>query len=153
MKMVTAADLMKKDLSAVFESDTVEDAIYVLHSHRLTGVPVVDPQWRLVGFFSESDVIRLTLPSCFEVLDQETFLFDETQLLNHHFSRIRTRPVAEYMQCQCFNVSPSTHIMNVADLMTRHCIKRIPVVENRRLVGVIDRSDFCEYLLHQAEQQ
>ncbi len=147
MNTIVAEMLMKKDLTAVMETDTVEDAIHVLHSHGLSGVPVVDEAWHLMGFFAESDVLRSSLPTYLEVLAQDAFLFQEKDLLFHKFADIREKPVSDYMQRDCFFVSRRVSIMNVADLMLRRKIKRLPVVDGRLLIGVIDRGDFCEYLM------
>lgn len=86
-EMVTAEQLMKRDLTAVMAEDTVEDAMHVLRSHSLSGVPVVDDQWRLVGFLSESDILRSVLPSYLEILAQDSFLYGEHELLVKNFRR------------------------------------------------------------------
>ncbi len=147
MDTIVAEMLMQRDLTAVMETDTVEEALRVLHSHGFSGVPVVDEAWNLTGFFSESDVLRSSLPTYLEVLAQEAFLFQENHLLFHKFSEIREKSVGDYMQRQCFFVSRRVSIMNVADLMLRRRIKRLPVVDGRQLVGIIDRGDFCRYLM------
>lgn len=146
--MVTAEQLMKRDLTAVMAEDTVEDAMHVLHSHSLSGVPVVDERWRLVGFLSESDILRSVLPSYLEILAQDSFLYGEHELLTKKFSQVRTSAVRDYMQTNCQSVKTTANIMNVADLMLRLRVKRLPVLDGRLLVGIIDRSDLCEYLMN-----
>ena len=145
--VVVAENLMKRDLTAVMEQDSVEDAMHVLHSHGLTGVPVVDEQWHLVGFFSESDILRSTLPTYLEILAQDAFLYQEHELLAKKFSEIRKNPVNAFMEPDCQFVQTNENIMNIADLMLRLKVKRLPVVEGRLLVGIIDRGDLCEYLM------
>ncbi|MCI7402948.1 CBS domain-containing protein [Pyramidobacter sp.] len=147
-EMVTAEQLMKRDLTAVMAEDTVEDAMHVLHSHSLSGVPVVDERWRLVGFLSESDILRSVLPSYLEILVQDSFLYGEHELLTKKFSQVRAGVVRDYMQTNCQSVKTTANIMNVADLMLRLRVKRLPVLDGRLLVGIIDRSDLCEYLMN-----
>lgn len=146
--MVTAEQLMKRDLTAVMAEDTVEDAMHVLRSHSLSGVPVVDERWRLVGFLSESDILRSVLPSYLEILARDSFLYGEHELLVKNFSQVRAGVVRDYMQARCQAVQPETNIMNVADLMLRLKVKRLPVVDGRLLMGIIDRGDLCEYLMN-----
>lgn len=146
--MVTAEQLMKRDLTAVMAEDTVEDAMHVLHSHSLSGVPVVDERWRLVGFLSESDILRSVLPSYLEILARDSFLYGEHELLVKNFSQVRAGVVRDYMQARCQAVQPETNIMNVADLMLRLKVKRLPVVDGWLLMGIIDRGDLCEYLMN-----
>ena len=145
--VVVAENLMKRDLTAVMERDSVEDAMHVLRSHGVTGVPVVDEQWHLAGFFSESDILRSTLPTYLEILAQDAFLYEEHELLSRKFSEIRKESVSQFMQHHCQFVQTNENIMNIADLMLRLKVKRLPVVEGRLLVGIIDRGDLCEYLM------
>ena len=150
--VVVAENLMKRDLTAVMGEDPVEDAMHVFHSHSLTGVPVVDEQWHLVGFLSESDILRSTLPTYLEILAQDAFLYHEHELLEKKFSEIRKNPVSMYMERNCQFVHTKENIMNIADLMLRLKVKRLPVVEGRFLVGIIDRGDLCEYLMKSGEE-
>lgn len=150
-EIVTADQLMKRDLTAVIAGDTIEDAMHVLHSHRLSGVPVVDEQWRLVGFLSESDILHSMLPSYLEILAQDFFLYDEHELLTKKFLQICTSLVRDYMQTHCQTVQTTTNIMNVIDVILRLKVKRLPVLDGRFLVGIIDSSDLCEYLMNSGD--
>lgn len=149
MKLVTAEVLVRRDLTAVMAEDSVEDALHVLHSHSLSGVPVIDDTWHLLGFFSEIDVLRSVMSSYLEILTKDFFLFREDTALLSKFSIVRKNPVRQYMQKNCIFVTPESNIMYVADLILRCNIKRLPVVENSLLVGIIDQSDLSDYLMNQ----
>jgi CBS domain-containing protein len=142
---------MQRDLTSVLENDRIQDTVHILYSHNISGVPVVDEEWSLIGYISESDILKAAVPTYLEVLAQTTFLDgDEECYLYRRFSAIGHSPVKEYMNRKPVSVGLGTGLMSVADIMLRRGIKRIPVVDSGKLVGIIDRESFCEYLMEDA---
>lgn len=146
----SAKDLMHFDLTAVMEDDLVHDAIHVLYSHSISGVPVLDSDWNLVGYFSETDILRASVPTYLEVLAKSSFLenSDEDTLLSR-FRSFGSSKVGEFMNRTPISVEPDTSLMVVADLMIRKAVKRLPVVEGGKLVGIISREIFCEFMMEE----
>ncbi|MCF4113583.1 MULTISPECIES: CBS domain-containing protein [Dethiosulfovibrio] len=147
MKTIVAEDIMSRDLTAVMSQDRVFDAIHVLYSHGLSGLPVIDDDWRLVGYLSESDILKPTIPTYLEILAQSTFFGNEENLLFQRFGAMKNDLVKDFMQKDPVFVSPDTSIMTVADMMLRKKFKRLPVTEEGKLIGIIDRGAFCEFLM------
>jgi len=145
-----AKDIMNFDLTSVMEDDLVHDAIHVLYSHNMQGIPVLDEDWNLVGFLSESDVLKAAVPTYLEVLARSSFLEDEEDLLLSRFRSFRNKKVGEFMNRNPIFVEPETSLMAVADLMIRKSVKRLPVVENGKLAGMISREAFCEFLMEES---
>ncbi|PIE55095.1 MAG: CBS domain-containing protein [Dethiosulfovibrio peptidovorans] len=144
---VIAREIMSRDLTAVSPEDRLLNALHILYSHGLAGVPVIDDSWALVGYLSESDILKPTIPTYLEVLAQSTFLGNDGNLLFQRFGAMKDDPVETVMQKDPVSVFPESSIMTVADLMLRKKIKRLPVVDGGKLVGVIDRGAFCEFLM------
>ena len=146
----SARELMHFDLTAVLADDLVHDAIHVLYSHSISGVPVLDGDWNLVGYFSEADILRASVPTYLEVLAKTSFLEsgDEDTLLSR-FRSFGSRKVGEFMNRNPISVEQDTSLMVVADLMIRKSVKRLPVVEAGKLVGIISREVFCEFLMEE----
>lgn len=138
---------MQKDLTAVMENDLIHDAVHILYSHNLSGLPVIRDDWILIGYLSESDVLKAALPTYLEVLAQSSFLNDEECSLLERFKHVGNATVNEYMNPEPIYVEPSSSLMTVADLMLRKKVKRLPVVKDGKLVGIIDRGAFCEFLM------
>lgn len=151
MKSIVAEKIMSRDLTALMESDRVLDGLHVLYSHGLSGLPVIDEEWSLVGYLSESDILKSTIPTYLEILAQSTFLGEEENLLFQRFGAMKEDPICKYMQKEPISVLLSTSIMTVADLMLRKKIKRLPVTDGKKLVGIIDRGAFCEFLMEGKE--
>jgi CBS domain-containing protein len=140
-------DVMIYDISAVFEDDTVERAVDIMSRQLVSGVPVVDEDMRVVGFISETDIMKASIPSYFSLLQSASFLPDANQLVRN-ISRIKDHKVSEYMSKPPITVEPSAPLIHAADLMIRHGIKTIPVVdENRRLIGVVVKIDILRLAL------
>lgn len=142
-----ASQLMHPDLTAVMESDLVHDAVHIIYSHNITGLPVIREDWKLVGFISESDILKAAVPTYLEVLAQSSFLADEEGAFLKRFVELGDTTVAEYMNSEPISLEPTASLMSVADLMLRKKIKRIPITEDGRLIGIIDRGAFCEFLM------
>lgn len=142
-----ASQLMHPDLTAVMESDLVHDAVHIIYSHNITGLPVIREDWKLVGFISESDILKAAVPTYLEVLAQSSFLADEEGAFLKRFVELGDTTVAEYMNPEPISLEPTASLMSVADLMLRKKIKRIPITEDGRLIGIIDRGAFCEFLM------
>ena len=142
-----AQTLMQRDLTAVMEDDLIHDAVHILYSHNLAGIPVIREDWVLMGYLSESDVLKAALPTYLEVIAQSSFLNDEECSLLDRFKTLGNTQVSEFMNTKPIYVEPATSLMIVADLMLRKKVKRLPVVENGKLVGIIDRGAFCEFLM------
>lgn len=141
---------MHRDLSAVSEDDLIIDAVHLLYSQRLSGIPVVRDDWVLVGFLSERDILRGATPTYLEILAQSSFLDDSEGNLIERLKQIGKLPVKELMNPEPIFVGPSESLMTVVDIMLRKGLKRLPVVDGKKLVGVIDRGAFCDFMMEGA---
>lgn len=144
--------VMTRDLSAVEEDDAILDAVHIFHSQRIAGIPVVRSNWVLTGFLSEGDILRAALPTYVEILMQRSFLDDSEGDLFERLQSLGRRTVREFMCAQPVSVDTSASLMTVADLMLRKRIKRLPVVEEGRLVGIVDRTTFCDFMMDRGEE-
>ena len=147
----TAKDIMEMDLTSVMENDLVHDAVHVLYSHNLQEIPVLDEDWNLVGFFSESDVLKAAVPTYLEVLAKSSFLEEEENVLLSRFKSFGKKKVKDFMNSEPKFVELDTDLMTVTDMMLRKSVKRLPVVENGKLAGIINREAFCEFLMEEKE--
>jgi CBS domain-containing protein len=121
-------DIMSKIVVSVRPDATLMDAVKVLTKHHLSGAPVVTTGGELIGFISEPNLMDV--------------LFDEA---------IRGEKVSDYMNCEVHAVHPDDHISDAASLFAIYGIRRLPVVENGHLIGVVTRRDLLAYSLRTAE--
>ncbi len=133
------SDVMIYDISAVFEDETVERAVNIMAGHVISGVPVVDEDMKVVGFITETDIMKASIPSYFSLLQSASFLPDTDQFMKN-ISRIKDHKVSEYMSKPPIVVKADSPLIYAADLMIRHNIKTIPVVDDEnRLIGVVTK--------------
>jgi CBS domain-containing protein len=120
----TAADLMTPSALVVSPDTSVDEAIQVLIENRVTGVPVVDEDGRLRGIFTETDRLNLLLtessPAAIQVRD------------------VMTKGV--------ITVDEDTTLDQINELLLRANIRRVPVMRDGKIVGIVSRSDVVKAL-------
>lgn len=134
-------DVMIRDVTAVAQDETVENVVRIMASQFLSGIPVVNEDMRVIGFVSESDIIRAAVPGYFSLLQSTTFIPDMNQFLKMA-AKIKDKPVREIMTHPPLVVNENASLVHVADLMIKHNVKVLPVVdEHGRLLGIITRTN------------
>ncbi|KAF2958717.1 hypothetical protein AS159_03310 [Thermotoga sp. Ku-13t] len=134
-------DVMIRDVTAVAQDETVENVVRIMASQFLSGIPVVNEDMRVIGFVSESDIIRAVVPGYFSLLQSTTFIPDMNQFLKMA-AKIKDKPVREIMTHPPLVVNENASLVHVADLMIKHNVKVLPVVdEHGRLLGIITRTN------------
>ena len=110
-------EIMTTNVVSVTPDSPVEDAARRLASHRISGMPVVNPAGRVVGLVTEYDVIAK-----------------------------QGQTVADIMSRSVISVSPETDVEEVAHLLTHQRIRRVPVMDGDRLVGIVSRADVVQQI-------
>ncbi|MBB6303780.1 CBS domain-containing protein [Rhizobium leucaenae] len=127
-------------------SSSIAEAASLMLDNRISGLPVVDDEGSLVGIVSEGDFLRRgeldteRRRSCvLEFLTSPGKLADE-------YVRAHGRKVEEVMTSPVTTISPQQPIADAVKLMERGDIKRLPVIEDDQLIGIVARSDLLRAL-------
>lgn len=127
----------------------VRSVARLLNDRRISAVPVVDGEGRPVGMISEGDLIGRN-ESDFEARrDWWLTLLAEGELLNPDFLaslRIPERRVEEVMVRPVISIGEEMEIGEIARLLIAHRIKRVPVVRDGRVIGIVSRADLVRML-------
>ena len=144
--MMTAADLMTTDLLTVMPDTLVADVAGIILKNRITALPVVDEERRLIGMVSEGDLIR-SAESRRDVHRSWwlTLLTTSTTDLKDVLGQ-GERKVDEVMSRDVLLVSEGDHLPKLVAMLSKRRIKRLPVVRDDRLVGIVSRIDILRYL-------
>jgi CBS domain-containing protein len=126
--MLTAQDIMRTDIITIPPDHTLREAVQVLLDHRISGLPVVDSDGRLLGIISEFALLAIA--------------YDPPS---------RAMPVREHMTRHVISVTPDTPITKMADTFILHRIRRLPVIENEKLLGVVSRRELLGATLDAVE--
>lgn len=146
-------DIMIRDISAIFEDETIERFIRQCANHLRTGMPVVDDEMRILGYISENDVVNAVIPSYFGMLQSASFIPDTNQLKKKLFL-IKDEPISKYMAKSVITVKESDTLLHASDLLIRHKFFSLCVVdEEERLTGLVNRSRILLGVLRELEEE
>ncbi|OYV34388.1 MAG: hypothetical protein B7Z80_21350 [Rhodospirillales bacterium 20-64-7] len=138
--------LMSRNTISVLPTTTVADAARIMLANRISGLPVLDEHGRLVGIVTEGDLLRRAeLGTAGEHGGWlRAFLMPATAAAE--YVATHSRHVSGVMSHHPVFVTPETELSEVAMLMLRKHFKRLPVLKDGALVGMISRSDFLRVL-------
>lgn len=124
------------------------EAAQVLARSQASDVMVADEHGLLVGVLSEGDLIRAILPDIDEIHAAGGSVADASQAFMRKADELASQAIAPYVITDPLTVSPEDHVALAAVIMIDRQIRRLPVVdENRLLVGTVSRSDLCRAVL------
>jgi CBS domain-containing protein len=121
--MLTAAAIMTEDLVTIHPEASIKEAIELLLKQRISGLPVVDHENHLVGVITEFAMLAM-------VYDHE----------------VQNQTVGQHMTREVITVNVDDPVSRIADLCIVHRVRRLPVMRDGRLVGLIARRDVLETL-------
>lgn len=146
-----AKDIMNKNVITVHQTATIAEIAKVLVDNDISGVPVVDDNGSLVGIVSEGDLLHKEtsprLPDFINILGAVIY-FNGIERFNEDFKKLMAGQASSIMTDKVISVSEKTEVDQIAKLMLKHGIKRIPVVQNDKIVGIISRKDLVRLLVH-----
>ncbi|XP_015066065.1 CBS domain-containing protein CBSX1, chloroplastic-like isoform X4 [Solanum pennellii] len=145
----TVGDFMtrKEELHVVKPTTSVDEALEALVEHRITGFPVIDDNWKLVGLVSDYDLLALDSVSgtgtadagIFPEVDSNWKTFNEVQKL---LGKTKGKVVGDLMTPAPLVVRESTNLEDAARLLLKTKYRRLPVVDGKgKLVGIITRGN------------
>ena len=131
--MLEAKTIMKTDLITVKKETPIYDAIELISKNRITGMPVVDDEMRLVGVVSEKDVLSL--------------LNDLDNLLVVDELKGSVATVNDFMTQNVVSFDENDDLFDICDVLIENNFRRVPITAKGRLVGIITRADIVAYIL------
>lgn len=140
-----AKDVMTTEVLSVTPEATVQEIAQLMLQRRISAVPVLDAEQKLVGIVSEGDLIhREGAETERHVGSWWLNLFVSADRLASRFTKSHGRSAADVMTRDLVTVTEDTSVGEIADLLETRHIKRVPVVRENRVVGIISRAN----LLH-----
>jgi CBS domain-containing protein len=143
---MNAAEVMTTDVVAVAPETLVEEIARLLLRHRISAVPVVDATGRLLGIVSEGDLLRLVTPGTAERRAWWLELLSDSATPARDPVETRVRRAADVMTPDVVTVGEDTPVGEIARLLESRGIKRVPVVREGRVTGIVSRADLIRTL-------
>ncbi len=145
MRRLRAKDVMTTPVYTVGPDTPIPEVARLLVERHISGVPVVDEAGRLVGIVTEADLLPkeagpagLPLAALFE---------PDAPEVREHLRRYRGRLVREVMTREVVTATEDTPAQQLAVLMLRKQVNRIPIVRGDRVVGIVTRNDLLRVFL------
>jgi CBS-domain-containing membrane protein len=141
-----ASDIMVTDVITVKPQSDVPEVAALLLTNHISAAPVVDDGGMLVGMISEGDLIRRGEAETAHERPWWLKLLMGRELLAAEFLREHSRRVADLMTREVVSAEPDTPVAEIATLLERHRIKRVPIVQNGKVVGIVSRANLIQAL-------
>lgn len=136
-----AADVMTLGAATVRPYTPVSEAAQLMLQFRISGLPVVDDDGRLVGIVTERDFLRRAeLGTDHKRPRWAEMLFGVGQLADE-YAHAHARKVEEVMTTDVVTVDDEAPLTKVVDLMERRNFKRLPVIRDGKVIGIISRAN------------
>ena len=151
MADISAKDIMTKNVVTINQEASIEELSELLLNNKISGVPVVDNDGKMVGIATEGDVIvkdtDLHFPRYFKLLDSIIYLESLTKFKNSLKKHLAIK-VSEIMTTRVVSCLPETLMEDVANLMVDNKVNRIPVIsEDGKPIGIITRADIVKSMV------
>lgn len=143
---MNASDVMGLNVITVTPYQTIRQAAEIMLARRISALPVVDKAGALVGIVSEGDLMRHADAGTEQVRSWWLRLLMGREALAGEYVKEHARRVEDVMTRKVVTASPTTPIRDIAVLLERHRIKRVPIVLDRKIVGVVSRADLIQML-------
>lgn len=138
-------DIMTKDVVSVKEDAALKEVSSILARNKVSGLPVVDDGGRVIGVITEDDLIRAILPTYQEITSEEMFL-QNAENIEKKASEASKLRVKGIMSKDPITVDEDVPVMKAGAIMMARKVKRLPVVRDGKLVGVISRTNITQHM-------
>lgn len=144
--MMTAGNLMSSTFGVLRPGTTVSEAMKMFDragkesGRRVFGMMVVEEGGKLIGMLSMYDILLFIRPKHTHIWG----MMDDIEvagLIDHAAQRLKSVKVEDIMTTEVVSVGPDTHFMAILDVMIRRHVRRLPVVQDGRILGIVYLSD------------
>jgi CBS domain-containing protein len=142
-----ARDVMSTSVMTLPPDAPLATAAGMLAKRGVSGAPVVDGEGKLLGMVTETDLLRRLAAVEDRPRSWVAGLFASAQDQADRFARTHGRRARDVMTTQLETVAPETSVEHVARVLEEKKIRRVPVVEDGKLVGLVSRADLLRALL------
>jgi CBS domain-containing protein len=139
-----AHDVMITHVITVSPNASIQDVAELLLENRISALPVLDNDGGLVGIVSEGDLLRRSEVGTDRRRSWWLRLLVGHETLAAEYVKAHASKVADVMTKKVVTAEPLTPLSEIATLLERNSIKRVPIVENRKLVGIVTRANLVQ---------
>lgn len=140
-------DIMTKDVLTLSPDISAKEAMDILFKEKISGLPVIDKDGKLVGMFTEKDVIRYLLPVYVEQVGK--FVYQEDpKACKTKLAELKNIKVSKLMRKEVIATTEDTHLFEAARIIMVNKARRLPVIDKEnRVIGIVARCDVLKALV------
>ncbi len=148
----TAADIMTSQFTTLLPETPVSEAVRIFRQvfeqkgRRLFGMLVIDEDHRLAGMLSMYDILLYLRPKHIHVWGAMEDL-EIAEVIDAAGKRIKSIQVGDIMTPDVVTIGPDANLMMVLNVMISKHVRRLPVVEDQRIIGIVYISDLFNHFL------
>lgn len=151
MLSLCAKDIMTRDVHTVSKGSSIEEVLNKMACNKISGLPVVDVEGKLVGIITESDVLLKGQISHFNKFAQPNAIFTpHADGLDEAYRRAQAVLVEEAMTSKVLTFMEESLVVDIARAMIEHAINRVPITNAGKVVGIVSRKDVIKALSNAA---
>jgi CBS domain-containing protein len=143
---VKASDVMVTDVIMVKPDGDVQDVAALMLDNLISAMPVVDDAGKLVGMVSEGDLLRRGESHTEHQRSWWLKLLMGRESLAAEYLKEHSCKIADVMTREVISARPDTSVADIATLLERHRIKRVPIIQNGEVVGIVARANLIQAL-------
>jgi len=139
-----ARDVMVSPVITVKPSSLVKDVAGIFLKRHVSAAPVVDDEGQLVGIVSEGDLLHRQEAGTERKRSWWLRLMTDDDVLARDYTKAHARKVGDLMTRNVITATPETELGDIAMLLEKHAIKRVPIMQDGRLVGIVSRANLIQ---------
>jgi CBS domain-containing protein len=143
---MNASDIMVSKVVTVGPEANVRDVARILLDNRISAAPVIADDGKLIGIVSEGDLMRRTETGTERHRAWWLAMLSSNEALAAEFVRAHAHRVADLMTHRVITAGPETSVGDIASLMEKNGIKRVPIVKDGKVVGIVSRANLLQAL-------
>jgi CBS-domain-containing membrane protein len=143
---MNASDVMVRDVVTVGPDEDVSKAVKLLVDHDISALPVIDSERRVIGVLSEADLIHR---ENIGTAKQRTWWLEAVtpaSMLALDYAKSHGRKVSELMSEHVISADENTSLTDLANILEKHRIKRVPILKHGKLIGIVSRANLIQAL-------
>jgi CBS domain-containing protein len=138
-------EVMTRNVRTATPETRLEEVAAVMCLNRLSGLPVVDADERLIGFIAERDILHYLFPSLDDLMESSGLR--DFEQMEQQYGATLGLTVADVMHRGAVSVTPETPLLRATSVMVRHKFRRIPVADAEgKLAGIVSIGDIHKAL-------
>lgn len=141
-----ARDVMVSPVRTTTGRTSVRDAAATMLKYRISALPVVDDQGGLIGIITEGDLVHRAETGTERQRPWWLRVLADDRTLASEYVKSHARTVSDVMTRDVVTATPDTPLQEIASLFGKKSIKRVPIVGNDQLLGIVSRANLVQAL-------